>query len=234
VTSQPQPRRPLRIVDAGDSAIVAEFGDRIDLDVNAHVVALAAALADCGVPGIRDVVPTYKSVAVHFDPLTTPYDTLVESIRAASDRSGAQANADRAPIRIPVCYDNVFGMDLPAVARFAGVSEREVARLHTGQVYRVFMLGFAPGFAYMGSVDDRIAAPRHGSPRRRVPAGSVGIADRQTGVYPSELPGGWQIVGRTPMRLVRPNASDPFLLKAGDVVEFYAMTRDDFERWPSA
>jgi inhibitor of KinA len=221
-------------VDAGDSALIAEFGDRIDVDVNAHVVALAGALAACGLPGIRDVIPTYKSVAVHFDPLTTPYDALVDAIRTASDSVHVSPDAaERAPIRIPVCYDSELGPDLPEVARFAQMNESDVATLHARSLYRVFMLGFAPGFAYMASVDDRIAAPRHASPRLRVPSGSVGIAARQTGVYPAELPGGWQIIGRTPVRLVRPDAEDPFLLKAGDAVQFFAITRTDFERWPS-
>jgi inhibitor of KinA len=233
VTAGPEHSRPLRIVDAGDSAVVAELGDRIDIEVNAHVVALAGALAECGVPGIRDVVPTYKSVAVHFDPLTTPYEALVEAIHFASDRVWASVVEDGDLIRIPVCYEAEFGIDLQAVARIARMSEAEVAAVHARQLYRVFMLGFAPGFAYMSSVDDRIAVPRHASPRLRVPSGSVGIADRQTGVYPADLPGGWHIIGRTPVRLFRPGASDPFLLKPGDNVKFYAITRDEFDRWPS-
>jgi inhibitor of KinA len=130
-----------------------------------------------------------------------------------------------------VCYGGELGPDLAGVAAFAGTSEADVARVHAAGMYRVFMLGFVPGFAYLGVVDDRIAMPRHASPRVRVPAGSVGIAGAQTGVYTGGTPGGWQLVGRTPVKPFDASRDDPFLMKAGDAVQFYAIDRAEYDRW---
>jgi inhibitor of KinA len=136
----------------------------------------------------------------------------------------------KGPLKIPVCYGSDLGPDLQAVAAFARIDEAEVVRLHTASAYRVFMLGFMPGFAYMGSVNERIAIPRHPTPRLRVPRGSVGIAGAQTGVYPAETPGGWQLVGQTPLWPFDPGRPEPFLMKAGDFVQFYAIDRGEFDR----
>ena len=215
---------------AGDSLLVVEFEARIDPGINARAVALADALRTATIPGVRDVVPTYHSVAVHFDPLRTDSDALVARLEHGA--SAPEPIAPSAPplVRIPVCYGGEFGPDLTNVAAFAGLSEDEVVAAHTRVRYRVFMLGFLPGFAYLGAVDPRIAAPRHATPRPRVPAGSVGIAGRQTGVYPAESPGGWQLVGRTSFMPFDPERTEPFRLKAGDAVEFYAVDRGSFER----
>jgi inhibitor of KinA len=221
---------PFRIVAAGDSALVVEFEERIDPEVNARAVALAERLHADPVAGVRDVVPTYRSVAVYFDPLRTAHDALM----ARLERDGAapmplrRAVAD--VVRLPVCYGGEFGPDLGAVAAFGGISEPAVVDLHTKPAYHVFMLGFAPGLAYLGVVDERIAAPRRDTPRVRVPRGSVGIAGAQTGVYPSETPGGWQIIGRTPLLPFDLSRADPFLLKAGDTVRFDAIDRAEFDR----
>jgi len=225
---------PFRIVTAGDSALIVEFAERIDPAINAAAIALARAIRAASVPGVRDVAPTYRSVAVHFDPLHTDHRALTKRIDdAASTIVAADLNAGSSPIRVPVCYDGECGPDLPAVATFAGITEAEVIRLHTSATYRVFMLGFTPGFTYMGSVDSRIAAPRRASPRVTVPAGSVGIAGVQTGIYPAATPGGWQIVGRTPIRPFDLARQDPFLFKPGDAVEFYAIEPSDYARLES-
>jgi inhibitor of KinA len=222
---------PYRIVPAGDSAVIVEFEERIDPDINARTIACAEAIQAAGVAGVRDVVPTYRSVAVYFDPLRTDNDALAVCLEsAAGGRSTAEAVA-RAPVRIPVCYGGDLGPDLAGVASFAGIPEVEVVRVHTGGAYRVFMLGFVPGFAYLGIVDQRIAMPRHATPRVRVPAGSVGIAGVQTGVYSGETPGGWQLIGRTPVKPFDQTRSDPFLMKAGDAVQFYPIDRDEYDRW---
>jgi len=219
-----------RIVPAGDSAVIVEFEERIDPIVNAHAIAVADALQAAALAGVRDLVPTFRSVAVYFDPLRTNYDALLARIADAASRRGPEATADRAPVRIPVCYGGDFGPDLPRVAAFAQLSEAEVIRLHVSVTYRVFMLGFVPGFAYMGMVDQRIAMPRQSTPRVRVPLGAVGIAGVQTGVYPAETPGGWQLIGRTPMKPFDPGREQPFLMKAGDTVQFYPIERDEYER----
>jgi len=216
-----------RIVNAGDSAVFVEFEECIDARVNGRVVALAEAIEAERIGGVRDVVPTFRSVAIYFDPLRTDFDRLSERLeRAAADARPAATTA-REPIRIPVWYGGAFGPDLEEVARYAGMTAAEVVTRHAAPVYRVFMLGFVPGFAYMGTVDPRIAAPRRATPRVTVPSGSVGIAGGQTGIYPSETPGGWQIIGRTLLKPFDPSRADPFLLKAGDAVKFYPGSEPD-------
>ena len=219
-----------RIVAAGDSAIVVEFEARIDPAINALAIALAEAVQAAEVAGVRDVVPTYRSVAIHFDPLRTDIDALTGQIDRAVATAGSSPVTSRSPIRIPVCYGSEFGPDLPAVAAYAGCSEQAVVLAHTETTYRVFMLGFVPGFAYLGIVDQRIAMPRHAVPRVRVPARSVAIAGVQTGIYPSETPGGWQLIGRTPLPPFDPDRPEPFLMKAGDAVQFYAIDGAEYER----
>jgi inhibitor of KinA len=218
-----------RIVPAGDSAVIVEFEERIDPAVNARTIACASGIQAMNMPGVRDVVPTYRSVAIYFDPLRTDNDALLERIAHEAEHAVGAATLASTPVRIPVCYGGELGPDLAAVAVFAGMPEDEVVRVHSSAVYRVFMLGFVPGFAYLGLVDQRIAMPRQSTPRVRVPAGSVGIAGVQTGIYPSETPGGWQLIGRTPAKPFDPARSEPFLMKAGDAVQFYSIDREEFD-----
>src|SRR5262249_47740458 len=217
-----------RIVHAGDSALVVEFEERIDPAINARAIRLAEALQSAAISGVRDIVPTYRSVAVLFNPLRTNYDELMRRLEREAAKPDEKSTAAPEPMCIPVCYGGEFGPDLSGVARFAGVTEDEVVGLHAAATYRVFMLGFVPGFAYMGLVDSRIAAPRHPTPRVRVPVGSVGIAGVQTGIYPAETPGGWQLIGRTPLKPFDPNRAEPFLMKAGDSVIFRPIDRAEY------
>jgi KipI family sensor histidine kinase inhibitor len=232
-----------RIVPAGDTVLTVEFAERIDPVINATAIALAAAIESAAVRGVRDVVPTYRTVAVYFDPLRTNLDDLRARLEQASaavlvedglPSSVQSRSAVGDPVRVPVCYAREFGPDLAEVAAFAAISEAEAIRLHTARTYRVFMLGFTPGFAYMGTVDERIAAPRLSTPRIRVPAGSVGIAGAQTGIYPSASPGGWRIVGRTPLRPFDLSRHEPVLFKPGDAVQFYAIDPGEYDRLQSA
>jgi KipI family sensor histidine kinase inhibitor len=218
-----------RVVAAGDAALVVEFEERIDPAVNARAIALAETVRAADIAGVRDVVPTYRSVAVYFDPLRTAGDALLARLEQEASRAAPAATGARAPVRIPVCYGGAFGPDLAHVAQATGLAEGDVVARHCAATYRVFMLGFVPGFAYLGLVDPSIAAPRHSIPRTRVPAGSVGIAGRQTGIYPSETPGGWQIIGRTPVLPFDPRRAEPFLMKAGDAVRFEPIDRPAFE-----
>jgi inhibitor of KinA len=220
-----------RVVPAGDSALIVEFEERIDPAVNARAIAAADAIQRAAVRGVRDVVPTFRSVAVYFDPLRTDYDRLLEQVHEHSRHPSLPAGPGPPPRRIPVCYGGELGPDLATVARFGQMSEDEAVQIHSATTYRVFMLGFVPGFAYLGIVDERIAAPRHSTPRVRVPPGTVGIAGVQTGIYPAETPGGWQLIGRTPLKPFDPARPEPFLLKAGDSVEFYAIDRDEYDRY---
>jgi inhibitor of KinA len=221
---------PFRIVAAGDSTVVVEFEERIDPAINARAIALAERLRADPVAGVRDVVPTYRSVAVYFDPLRTPQDALMARLEREAAGPVPEARPAGEALRLPVCYGGEFGPDLAAVAAFGGLSESSVIDLHTRPSYHVFMLGFSPGFAYLGVVDPRIAAPRRDTPRVRVPRGSVGIAGAQTGVYPAETPGGWQIIGRTPLLPFDPARANPFLMKPGDAVRFDAIDRTEFDR----
>jgi inhibitor of KinA len=224
---------PFRIVPAGDSAIILELGDRIDPVVNERAVSVAQALERLSLPGVRDVVPTFKSVAVYFDPLKTDIDGLTRCLgdEAARGATGT-TRTEEAIVRVPVCYGGEYGPDIEEVARFARTSVAQVIALHAGQTYRVFMLGFLPGFAYMASVHPQITAPRRESPRLRVPPGSVGIAGQQTGIYPSDSPGGWCLIGRTPLRPYDPGRAAPFLFKAGDRVQFDPIGPEQYETWP--
>ncbi len=209
-----------RILTFGDSCVSVQFASAIDPVVNARCIALAASLESLALRGVLDVVPTYNAVTVHFDPLAADGEALsIELDRLAGTAPPASAAASRT-IEIPVSYGGASGPDLGAVAEFAGCSEADVVQLHVQARYRVYMLGFLPGFAYMGAVDRRIAMPRLETPRMRVNAGSVGIAGEQTGIYPCDTPGGWRIIGRTSAKLFDATRAQPSLLKAGDYVTF--------------
>lgn len=213
------------IRDAGDSALILELEPLIDAGVNARAIAMADAVRRQDVPGVRDVVSTYRSVAVFFDPLRT----RLEDVTAALDRGAAQDASVEASrvVEVPVAYGGELGPDLADVALETGLSEAEVIRRHAESTYRVFMLGFVPGFAYMGTVDESIAVPRRPTPRMRVPAGSVAIAGRQTGIYPQETPGGWRLLGRTRVRPFDASRTPEFLVRSGDHVRFVRVSSLD-------
>ncbi len=207
------------IKEAGDSALLLELEPVIDVQVNARAIAIASAVREDVIPGVRDVISTYRSVAVYFDPLITD----IRDVQASVERAALSAVAPPhgRTFEIPVEYGGQWGPDLGDVAAFAGHSSEEVVRRHAERDYRVFMLGFLPGFAYLGSVDETIAAPRRASPRERVRAGSVGIAAQQTAVYPLDSPGGWQIIGHTRTAMFDPGQWPAALLSPGDVVRFH-------------
>jgi inhibitor of KinA len=209
-----------RIVTMGDSCLSIVFDETIEPAINARCIAIARSLESSMAATIRDVVPTYNAVTVHFDPLQTDRNNVERALRRLAADDSAVAQGDGPPVEVPVMYGGEAGPDLAAVAAFGGCSEQEAVQLHVGMVYRVYMIGFLPGFAYMGSVDGRIAMPRLETPRMRVAEGSVGIAGMQTGIYPCDTPGGWRIIGRTGVKMFDPSRSDPFLLKAGDRVKF--------------
>ena len=218
-----------RAVFAGDSSVVLRLDGQIDPDVNARAIGIAETLQSRQYPGVHDVVPTYRSVAVYFDPLRADLTQLMEALTSLG--ASVQAEPRSRPVaEVPVCYGGEFGPDLADVASFAGCPESAVIDRHAGLTYRVFMLGFVPGFAYMGTVHPSIRLGRHATPRVRVPAGSVGIAGFQTGIYPMDTPGGWRLIGRTPLKPFDPARPDPFLFAPGDSVRFVAVDRDEYER----
>ena len=201
--------------------LLVELEPAIDPVINERAILLASRIRDRRARGVRDVAPGYSTLGIHYDPLQTDLAALEVAIEQEfAALASLDAIADRAAIEIPVTYGGVDGPDLDAVAAHAGCSTADVIARHSERTYRVYMLGFVPGFAYMGRVDPSIAAPRHRIPRERVPAGSVGIAGLQTGVYPVDSPGGWQLIGHTRTVMFDANRERPSLLAAGDVVRF--------------
>ncbi len=210
----------MRAAPLGDSALSLELGAGIDPQLNARVHALAAQLMAAPLPGVREVTPTYAALLVHYDPLLLDYAAVRDwALGLAVDLPEEVPGLERV-IEIPVRYGGEDGPDLDFVARHTGLTPAEVVRIHTSAEYRVYMMGFTPGFAYLGGLDARIAAPRLETPRTLIPAGSVGIAGLQTGIYPLASPGGWRLIGRSGLRLFDPAADPPCRLAPGDVVKF--------------
>ena len=222
----------------GDRCLIIEFESRVAPEVNGRVRSVAEHLLSHPIEGVVDIVPAFTTVAVHYrpeavrdgPPSESPYRRLCRSIERILAQGIARTDVGARVVEVPVCYGGEFGPDLAHVAAFAKMTEPEVIALHSANIHRVFMLGFVAGFAYMGIVDARIAIPRHATPRVRVPLGSVGIAGVQTGVYPAETPGGWQLIGRTPVKPFDASRAEPFLMKAGDRVQFTPIDRTDYDR----
>ncbi len=219
-----------RVLPLGDGGWTIEFGETIDPTINDRVLALTDALEKLSVPGMSELIPTYRSVAVYCDPLLGEAWPLRDRLLDLACTAGTSAPRKPRHVEIPVLYGGECGPDLADVAGMAGLSSEDVVALHTSVVYRVYMLGFSPGFPYLGTVPEKIAAPRLTEPRATVPSGSVGIAGFQTGIYPQESPGGWRLIGRTSARLYDPARSNPFLLQAGDQVRFVSLSREEYEQ----
>ena len=216
----------IRVRPSGDTMLLVEFEQRIDPLVNDQVIQLAARLTERLRGAVRDVVPAYCAIGVHFDPLLTDLAALERVIgEEAKAIAHAEPHDGASVVEIPVRYGGEDGPDLEAVATWAGCTSEEVISRHTARTYRVYMLGFVPGFTFMGRVDRTIAAPRHRVPRERVPPGSVGIAGEQTGIYPISTPGGWQLIGRTSLEMFDYTRTPPNLLNPGDLVRFVAAGR---------
>lgn len=210
-----------RFSPVGDAAVLVAFGAAIDPRINARVHSLAAAVGAARLPGFGEAVPAYTSLLVHYDPLRLTYAGALDALHALLPGLEQQQDVSTGRlVEIPVRYGGEDGPDLETVASLNGLSPQEVVAIHSGGEYPVYMIGFLPGFPYLGGMDPRIAAPRRERPRTRVPAGSVGIAGEQTGIYSLESPGGWQLIGRTPLALFDPLREPPALLAPGDRVRF--------------
>jgi KipI family sensor histidine kinase inhibitor len=218
-----------RIAPAGDAALLVEGPASIDPGTSGRLIALGRAMQARHGAILRDVVLGYCSLTTYFDPLTVDAGWLETEIRRALDDLDDEPAVEGALLDVPVCYGGELGPDLADVAAAAGLDEAAVVATHSGTIYRVYMLGFTPGFAYMASVDPRLALPRRPTPRTRVPAGSVAIAAGQTAIYPDESPGGWHLIGRTRIRPYDAARSNPFLFHAGDRVRFVPIDRAAFE-----
>jgi KipI family sensor histidine kinase inhibitor len=215
-----------RVLPCGDTALAVEFGQAIDLAVNARVLALDARVVQ-GVPGVVETVPTYRSLLVHYDPAVTDFDTLRATLSALS-ADLPDTPAEGRLWRIPVVYGGAFGVDLEAVAARHGLAPAELVARHAAPIYRVYMIGFVPGFAYLGGLDPSLATPRRDVPRAKTPAGSISIGGVQAAVASIEAPSGWHLLGRTPVRTFMPDREPPFILNAGDRMTFTPIPVD---RW---
>ncbi len=229
----------MQITPLGDSALIVELGDAINESTHLRVQAAWRALTAEPMPGVSEAVPAYTTITLFYDPWAAvqagaPADGVVEwlgtRVRERLKNPPKTAKTKPRTVEVPVCYGGDFGPDLDRVATQAKLFPEEVVKRHAKAEYRVHLIGFAPGFPYLGGLPKELVTPRHAKPRMAVPAGSVGIGGEQTGIYPQATPGGWNLIGRTPRRLFRPDENPPVLLQAGDMVKIRAITPEEFEK----
>ena len=227
---------PYHIYPCGDHALTIVLGDKADTVTNQKVMQLYGYLIQYPIIGVLDIIPAYTTLTVVYDlralkkknPATSVYMLMCEEVQKAAAITVSTSVKSRL-VKIPVCYDLSLAPDLLSLAEQHLLTTEQVIQLHTGKTYRVFMIGFLPGFAYMGTVDEKINTPRKSKPRTLVPAGSVGIAGEQTGIYPFNSPGGWQLIGQTPVQMFGASKETPCYLQPGDEVQFYAITLTEFK-----
>ena len=218
----------LRLV--GDTGLLVEYGDAIAEEINLKVRAMALAMSRDLPEGVVEVIPTYRSLLIAYDPALSDPGRLLSALDKLENRIEEIEIPPPATVRIPVCYGGDFGPDIGFVAEHNNLSIEEVIDIHSGPEYRIYMIGFTPGFPFLGGLDDRLATPRLETPRTRVPAGSVGIANNQTGMYSVESPGGWRLIGRTPLMLFAPGRENPFLYQAGDRIKYVPISAEEYHR----
>jgi len=218
-----------KILLTGDSALTIEFGAAIDPLINRRVQTLYKKLKTDPPSGVIDLIPTYRSLLIQYDPISLSDEHLRKIISSLMDEAEGLVKEAARIVEVPVCYGKGFGLDLEEVAAYHQLTVDDVIRIHSQSTYQVYMIGFTPGFPFMGGLDKRLLTPRKKIPREIVPAGTVGLAGQQTGIYPIESPGGWQLIGRTPIKLFDLCLGDPFYLKPGDQVIFKPISKEEFE-----
>jgi inhibitor of KinA len=214
--------------NAGDRGFIVEFGQKIDPAINKKVRAMADALIKNTPVGITEIIPTYRSVLLIYDPSLTTPKKFTGVIKNIADNFANSEIEHGTVVKIPVCYGGDFGPDIKNVEKASRLDREEVIKLHSAPEYLIYMVGFTPGFPFLGGLNEKLFTPRLKTPRMAVPKGSVGIANDQTGMYPIQSPGGWQIIGRTPLNLFDPNCKNPFLYKAGDKIKFVPVSKEKF------
>jgi len=219
-----------RIRLSGDRAFLVEYGDAIDPAVNEKVRAMTALVKESLPEGVEAVIPAYRNLSILYDPLITSPDRILPHLMGLETRLSEIEIPEPRTVEIPVRYGGEYGPDLGFVAEHSGLTAEEVIAIHSATVYPIYMIGFTPGFCYLGGLDSRIHTPRRKTPRTLLPGGSVGIAEAQTGMYPVDSPGGWQIIGRTPLRLFAPERENPFLYDAGDFIRFVPVSDAAYRR----
>ncbi len=216
-----------RYLTAGDRALVIEFGDKIEEQINSKIRSLTLAMEIEDIIGIIETVPTYRSLMVIYEPMIIELNELIDKVKSIEVKMDAIKLPDTRVIEIPTLYGGEYGQDIEFVAQHNKISLSEVIKIHTSMEYLIYMMGFTPGFPYLGGMNHSIATPRLQIPRAKIPVGSVGIAGNQTGIYPIESPGGWQLIGRTPVKLYDPYRKNPVLFNAGDYIKFVQI--DEYE-----
>jgi inhibitor of KinA len=222
---------PYLIFPLGDQALTIELGDKIDPSINKKCVLLAKHLHQLNIKGVKDIVPAYTTVSVLYDPFMLPssaYNFIKAEIEKAINTCNWNELTNSRKIKIPVCYHSSLASDIDELASSKNISAEEVVQLHSSQSYYVYVIGFLPGFAYMGTVDEKIAAPRKQQPHLNINAGSIGIAGFQTGIYPLNSPGGWNIIGQTPLKMFDVSKDQPCYLQQGDEVKFMPISLEEF------
>ena len=219
----------VRFLFSGDSALVIEFGNEISVDINKKIRKMMDDIKKENIDGIVELVPTYCSLLINYDVLKIDYNTLVEKLKTFLNNNLETAEGEEVTlVEIPTLYNDEVGPDLSYVAEHNKISKEEVIKIHTGTDYLVYMLGFMPGFTYLGGMSEKIATPRLESPRLQIYPGSVGIAGKQTGMYPSMSPGGWRIIGRTPLKLYNPDSDTPVYISSGDYVRYVSISEEEY------
>lgn len=218
----------IKVMPAGDSALVVEFGNEINEAVNEKVHALAKKIRQENIPGITEMIPTFRSLLVSYDMLQISYSKLSVMLSVLSRELEMNQAAHHRIVKIPCCYGARFGADLTDMERLTGLSREKIIELHSSVDYKIYMLGFLPGFVYLGGLDKRLEVPRLDTPRVRIGKGAVGIGGNQTGIYPMDSPGGWRLIGGTPVDLYDPEREDPVLLRAGEYIRFVPISIMDY------
>ena len=218
-----------KFLPAGDKSLIIEFGDSISPEINKEIRNMYIAMEKSGLDGIIEMVPTYRSLLVSYNPLKIKYKDLCSKLREYEENLGDSGSEPAKVVEIPTIYGGEYGPDLEFVAQHNNLSVDEVIEIHSSRNYLIYMLGFTPGFPYLGGMSEKIETPRLKTPRTKIPGGSVGIAGKQTGIYPIDSPGGWQLIGRTPVKLYDPFAEPPVLLNAGDYVRFVPIDEKEYK-----
>lgn len=217
-----------KILTAGDSALLIEFEQKIAPEINAQITAFVHLLKEQHIEGVTDLIPAFASLLINYDPRVIGYKDLKARIEELLKIEVSEEASEARVFEIPVCYGGEYGPDIANIAENAGLSEQDVIDIHCSKDYLIYMLGFLPGFVYLGGLDERIHTPRLANPRISIPAGSVGIAASQTGIYPLNSPGGWQLLGMTPVKTYDPERETPILVEAGDYIRFVPVTEEEF------